>query len=151
LGSLKLEIESGIFHNILRENSLCQQGVVESEFHFLLCCNHYQTLSDKYFGNMAWPTINTFDNITSCKIKSKLIYKIYKRSYAKIPYKYNCFTLCCGYISLCILMSFLFLFVPACVLFVFFCIVFLVVFIFFRLMYICHNIIYLCSSFKPVI
>ena len=47
----KLEIESGRFHIIPRENKLCklcQQGVVESEFHCLLCCNHYHTLRDKY-------------------------------------------------------------------------------------------------------
>jgi len=72
LGSHKLEIESGGFHNIPRETSLCklcQQGVVESEFHFLLCCNHYQTLIDQYFGNMAWPTINKCNNVMSCKIK----------------------------------------------------------------------------------
>ena len=55
----KLEIESGRFHNIPRENRLCKlykQGVVESEFHFLLCCNHC-------------PTNNNFNNIMSCKIK----------------------------------------------------------------------------------
>ena len=76
LGSHKLEIESGRFQNIPRENrlcKLCQQGVVESEFHFLLCCNQYHTLRDKYFGNMSWPTINKFNNIMSCKIKSKLL------------------------------------------------------------------------------
>ena len=76
MGSHKLEIESGRFQNIPRENrlcKLCQQGVVESEFHFLLCCNQYHTLRDKYFGNMSWPTINKFNNIMSCKIKSKLL------------------------------------------------------------------------------
>jgi len=76
LGSHKLEIESGRFHNIPRENrlcKLCQQGVVESEFHFLLCCNRYHTLRDKYFGNMSWPTINKFNNIMSYKIRSKLL------------------------------------------------------------------------------
>jgi len=38
-----------------------------------LGCNHYQTLSDKYFGNMAWPTINKLNNIMSCKMKLKLL------------------------------------------------------------------------------
>jgi len=76
LCSLKLEIESGRFQISLEKKrlcKLCQQGVVESEFHFLLCCNHYQTLSDKYFGNMSWPTINTFNSIMSYKMKSKLL------------------------------------------------------------------------------
>jgi len=76
LGFHKLEIESGRFHNVPRENrlcKLCQQGVVESEFHFLLCCYHYHALRDKYFGNISWPAINIFNNIMSCKIKSKLL------------------------------------------------------------------------------
>jgi len=68
----KLEIESGRFHIIPRENKLCklcQQGVVESELHCLLCCNHYHTLRDKYFGNMSWPTIDKYNNIMSYKIR----------------------------------------------------------------------------------
>mgnify|MGYP000010552617 FL=1 len=69
--------------NIPRENrlcKLCQQGVVESKFHFLLCCNHYHTLRDKYFGNISWPTINKFHKIKN-KNKTFKYVKNYKRSY----------------------------------------------------------------------
>ena len=136
LGSHKLDIESGRFHNIPRENRLCQQGVVESEFHFLLCCNHYQTLRDTHYGNMPWSKINTFNSIMSRKIKSKLLNTS----------KYiMCFTLCCRYISLSTLMSFLFLFVPACVFFVcVFSCIFLYIFVYFCIFFVFfYNFVYI--------
>jgi len=67
---------------------------------------------------MAWPTINKFNNIMSYKIKSKLLNtsQFIKEAMflRKNTFKYNCFTLFCGYISLSILNHF-FLSLCACV------------------------------------
>jgi hypothetical protein len=54
-----LEIERGRYHNIERSQRicrLCDENVVEDEFHFLLCCDLYHDLREmyipyKYFNN----------------------------------------------------------------------------------------------------
>ena len=52
LGSHHLEIENGRYNNIQRSErncKLCTQNLVESEYHFLLCCPLYRELRTKYF------------------------------------------------------------------------------------------------------
>ena len=68
LCSHSLEIESGRYNNIDRTDricKLCNMNVVESEFHFVLCCPLYTELRRKYNMPCAWSTINKFVNIMS--------------------------------------------------------------------------------------
>ena len=60
-----LEIEFGRFNGINRENRLCKlctQNVVESEYHFILCCPRYSEIRTKYLGHISWPNLNKFNN-----------------------------------------------------------------------------------------
>jgi hypothetical protein len=75
LSSHSLEIEQGRFLGIGRENrycKLCTQNVIESEFHFLLCCPAYSNIRRQYFENRSWPTIQKFINILSCTNPRKI-------------------------------------------------------------------------------
>ena len=56
LGSHKLEIEIGRINNVRRENRICKMcnmNVIESEFHFIMCCPMYRSVRLKYFGNIT--------------------------------------------------------------------------------------------------
>ena len=71
-----LEIEFGRFNGIDRQNrlcKLCQQNVVESEYHFILCCPRYSEIRSKYLGHISWPNVNKFINYMSTKSKKTLI------------------------------------------------------------------------------
>ena len=71
-----LEIEFGRFNGINRENRLCKfctQNVVESEYHFILCCPRYSEIRTKYLGHISWPNLNKFNNYMSTKSKKMLI------------------------------------------------------------------------------
>ena len=60
LSSDKLEIETGRFYGITRENRICKcctSSMIETEFRFLLCCSMYKELKVKYLGNTSWPTL----------------------------------------------------------------------------------------------
>jgi hypothetical protein len=80
LSSHNLEIEQGRFNGIDRQNRLCKlcnQNVIESEYHFLLCCNKYDDLRRQYLGNIPWPNVHKFKQLMSTKNKFKL-FKIAK-------------------------------------------------------------------------
>ena len=71
-----LEIETGRCNRIDRENrycKLCNQNLVENEYHFLLCCPKYIEIRRKYFGSIQWPTINKFNNLMSLTNKKYLL------------------------------------------------------------------------------
>lgn len=76
LASHKLEIEFGRFNGIDRNNrfcKLCNQNAIESEYYFILCCEKYRDIRLKYLGYIAWPSMNKFISIMSCKNKKYLI------------------------------------------------------------------------------
>ena len=80
LSSHSLEIETGRYNGVDRINRLCKlcnQNVVETEYHFLLCCTKYRDIRTKYLGHQSWPTINKFNALMSTK-NSKLLYNISK-------------------------------------------------------------------------
>jgi hypothetical protein len=59
LCSHTLAIETGRYTGTTRNQRICQlctQNVVESEFHFLLCCSRYSDIRSKYFKLTSWPT-----------------------------------------------------------------------------------------------
>ena len=75
-----LDIETGRYNDIGRSNrfcKLCNQHVVETEYHFLLCCTKYTDIRNKYLGHQAWPSLNKFNSIIASKNKS-LLYKTAK-------------------------------------------------------------------------
>lgn len=75
LSSHSLEIETGRYNNIERSNricKLCTQNVVESEYHFLLCCTAYSDLRKDYNISSNWPNITKFKYIMSEKKESKV-------------------------------------------------------------------------------
>ena len=75
VSSHNLEIEVGRYHGIDRENrtcKLCNVNVIESEFHFLLCCSKYTEIRNIYVGALSWPSINMFNNMLSTKNKKNL-------------------------------------------------------------------------------
>ena len=64
ISSHHLEIELGRYNNIgrnERKRKLCNCNMVESEYHFLLCCPIYNDLRRKYNIRCNWP------NSTRCK------------------------------------------------------------------------------------
>jgi len=68
LCSHQLEIETGRFNNVDRVRRLCKLcnlNVVESEFHFVLCCPLYQELRRKYNIPNAFNTMNKFIKLMS--------------------------------------------------------------------------------------
>ena len=70
LSSHKLEIETGRSYGVTRENRICKccsSGMIETEFHLLLCCILYKELRVKYLGNTPWPTFNMFECLMSTK------------------------------------------------------------------------------------
>ena len=75
LSSHPLEIEQGRFNNTNIENRICKicnQNVLESEFHFHLVCSKYSSLRSKYLGNVTCPSMQTFIAIMSSTNKKKL-------------------------------------------------------------------------------
>ena len=80
LSSHSLEIETGRYNGVDRMNRLCKlcnQNLVETEYHFLLCCTQYRDIRIKYLGHQSWPTLNKFNSFMSTK-NSNLLYKISK-------------------------------------------------------------------------
>ena len=76
LCSHSLEIEFGRYNGDDRNNRLCKlcnQKVVESEYHFLLCCTKYETVRKKYLGHISWPTVHKFNLLMSTKKKTTMI------------------------------------------------------------------------------
>ena len=76
LSSHNLDIEVGRYNNTPRENRLCKlcsQNVVESEYHFLLCCSLYSSLRREYIGPCAWPNTRIFTTLMSTNYKKRLI------------------------------------------------------------------------------
>ena len=64
--SHSLEIETGRYHNIDRNDrkcKLCNQNTVESEYHFLLCCPAYLEIRRKFKINTNLPNLSMFRNI----------------------------------------------------------------------------------------
>lgn len=85
LSSHQLEIETGRYIGLNREERLCRKcnmRMVEDEYHFLIVCPHYNDLRRKYFTNYycQWPTIHKFVSLMSSnseKVISKLSKFIY--------------------------------------------------------------------------
>ena len=50
----------------------CNCRVVESEYHFLLCCPIYRTIRCKYIKNSSFPSINKFNAIIASSNKSTI-------------------------------------------------------------------------------
>ena len=48
-------------------------NVVESEYHFLLCCDNYRHLRLKFIGHISWPTLNLFQTTMTSKKINKLL------------------------------------------------------------------------------
>ena len=75
LASHHLEIENGRFNNIQREHrtcKVCSQNLVETEYHFLLCCPLYRSLRTRYLKNISWVSLTKFTNILS-SVNPKII------------------------------------------------------------------------------
>ena len=51
---------------------ICQQNVIKSEYHFLLCNNRLKNLRIKYFGKITWPSVYKFIYIMSPDNNKKL-------------------------------------------------------------------------------
>lgn len=69
----KLAIETGRYNNIERNDrlcSLCNQGIIESEFHFLFVCTFYTAIRRKHAINSSWPNLNRFITLLSSKCKA---------------------------------------------------------------------------------
>ena len=78
LGSHKLEIEIGRINNVRREDRICKvcnMNVIESEFHFFMCCPKDRSIRLKCFDNIARPTLEKFKSLVSTKRK-KLIFQL---------------------------------------------------------------------------
>ena len=63
-----LEIELGRYNNIgryERKCKLCNCNMVESEYHFLLCCPIYNDLRRKYNIRCNWPNLTRFKHLLS--------------------------------------------------------------------------------------
>lgn len=74
LSSHNLEIEVGRYSGVARGNRLCRvcnQNLVESQYHFFLCCPTYRSLRIKYLGNVTWPNIQKFYSFMSTKNRRK--------------------------------------------------------------------------------
>ena len=70
LSSHSLEIETGRYTNVERNNRicrLCNMNVVESEYHFMLCCPLYRDLRQTFGINIQFPTLHKFTRILSSK------------------------------------------------------------------------------------
>jgi len=83
LSSHNLEIETGRYRNVDRNNRvcrLCSLNTIESEYHFLLCCTTFTNIRKKYLVNTSWPSMNMFINFMSSRSKRKI------RSVAKYCY-----------------------------------------------------------------
>lgn len=68
LSSHPLEIEVGRRNGIDRNDRLCKlcnMKVIESEYHFILCCPKYKALREKHLGNIRWPNLNMFYKLMS--------------------------------------------------------------------------------------
>ena len=75
LSSHNLEVETGRYNGIVRENrfcKLCNQNVIENEYHFMLCCSKYRNLRMKYNCNVAWPNKHIFNSFMTTMNKKKI-------------------------------------------------------------------------------
>jgi hypothetical protein len=76
LGSHSLEIETGRYIGLNRSEricKLCTQNMIESEYHFLLCCPFYSELRKLFIRNASFPTLNKFYYIMSSNNKHRLL------------------------------------------------------------------------------
>ena len=77
LGSHNLEIESGRYNNVAREDRkcrLCSMNSIESEYHFLLCCPKFHDRRQQFIDNYyrSWPSIRKFELLMSSENRSKM-------------------------------------------------------------------------------
>ena len=73
LSAHNLEIETGRFNNINRDNricTVCNSNMIETEYHFLLCCTYYSDIRTKFIRNPSWPTYYKFLNILRSQSKT---------------------------------------------------------------------------------
>ena len=47
--------------------------MIETEFHFLLCCTLYKELRVKYLGTTPWPTLHMFECLMLTKSSKQLL------------------------------------------------------------------------------
>ena len=52
---------------------MCNMNVIESEFHFIICCPKYRSVRLKCFGNISWPTLDKFKSLMSTKRNNLII------------------------------------------------------------------------------
>ena len=75
MSSHNLEIEAGRYLGIDRNQrtcKLCNFNVVESEYHFVMCCPKYADLRDKYLGRIPWPSFNKFVTVMSSTNRKRM-------------------------------------------------------------------------------
>ena len=86
LSSHNLEIEAGRYMGIDRNQrscKLCNLNVVESEYHFIMCCPKFSEIRERYLGRLTWPSINKFVVVMSSTHKKKMnnLAKFIKEAY----------------------------------------------------------------------
>ena len=78
LSSHQLMIERGRYTNIPKEERICKfcnSQAIENEYHFLMTCDLYKDLRNKYFKQYyrRWPTLNKFDKLMSSSNKTEIL------------------------------------------------------------------------------
>ena len=66
------------YNGIVSENQLCilcNQNVIENEYHFMLWWSKYRNLRIKHYCNVSWPNMNTFNSFMTTR-KSCIILQI---------------------------------------------------------------------------
>ena len=77
-GVLKLQVETGRYIGTIREERICQccnMNVVETEYHFFMCCPVYRDLRIKFLPKKCWnwPSIQKFIHIMKEKNRTRII------------------------------------------------------------------------------
>ena len=74
--SYLFEIDFGRFSGLRRQDRICKVcsiRMIQSEYHFLLCCPRYSDIRTKYFRNTSWPSLHMFSSIMSSSNTNNLI------------------------------------------------------------------------------
>ena len=75
LEHLTYKIIKILCNSIVRENRLCKlcnQNVIENEYHFMLCCSKYRNLRIKCHCNVSWSNKNIFNSFMTTLNKKKM-------------------------------------------------------------------------------
>lgn len=93
-----LNIERGRYRNVPRDDrlcELCQESLIESEYHFVQVCKAYSLLRAQYLPRKYWVSqnYNIFNIIMSSKLK-KLAYLFIMLSSIELSYCNNYYNIC---------------------------------------------------------